>query len=61
VDDKFHGIVLGVGTGYLFPSFSGIQFDSGLRYETVLSKGNDVNFAGLRSTQNFSCRKRDNE
>jgi hypothetical protein len=61
VDDKFHGIVLGVGTGYLFPSFSGVQFDLGLRYETVLYKGNSVNFVGLRLSHNFSFRKRDNE
>lgn len=61
VDDKFHGIVVGAGVGYLFPSLYGIQFDLGLRYESILYKGNSVNCIGLRLTHNFSFKKRDSE
>lgn len=60
VDTKFNGIILSAGAGYLFPSLGGIQFDIGLRYETILYSGNSLNFVGLRLSHNFG-KKRDSE
>jgi hypothetical protein len=61
VDEKFHGVILSMGAGYLFPSAGGIQFDLGLRYESVLYKGNSVNCIALRLSHNFSFKKRDSD
>ena|SRR5665647_19441 len=61
VDEKFHGIILSAGIGYLFPPVVGLQFDLGLRYESVLYKGNSVNCVGLRLSHNFSFKGRDSE
>ena len=58
-EKKFHGVILGAGTGYIFqPIASTIQFDLGLRYEAVVYKGNTVNYLALRLTHNFSIGKR---
>ncbi|SRR6266700_3685467 len=59
VNSKFHGAILGAGFGYLFPPGGHIQFDLGLRYETVIVSGNSLNFLALRLSHNFSFRKRD--
>lgn len=58
-EQKFHGVILGAGTGYIFQPIAGtIQFDLGLRYESVVYKGNTVNYVSVRLTHNFSIGKR---
>ena len=59
VDEKFHGIIVSLGAGYPFPPVVGIQFDLGIRYESVFYNGNSVNCIGLRLSHNFSFKRRD--
>ena len=58
-DAKFTGLILGAGTGYLFQPIGGIQFDLGIRYETVQFSGGSLNYFSLRLAHNFSIRKRE--
>lgn len=58
-DNKFTGLILGAGTGYLFQPIAGIQFDLGIRYESVQYKGGSLNYLSLRLSHNFSIRKRE--
>jgi hypothetical protein len=46
---------------YLFPSVVGLQFDLGIRYESVIYNENSVNCIGLRLSHNLSFKKRDRE
>lgn len=58
VDEKFHGIILSGGVGYLFqPGI--VQFDLGIRYESVMYNGKSLNYVSFRLTHNFSFKKRD--
>jgi hypothetical protein len=54
----FKGPVVGIGTGYLFEP-RGIQFDLGLRFESVIYTGGTTNFLALRLSHNISLKKRD--
>jgi hypothetical protein len=58
VDQKFHGPVLGAGVGYLFNPGS-IQFDIGVRFESVIYNGGTMNYVSFRIAHNFSFKKRD--
>ncbi len=60
-EHPFKGPVLGLGTGYLFEPSGRIQFDLGIRYETVMIKGGAANYIALRLSHNFSFRKRESE
>jgi hypothetical protein len=57
-DGPFKGAVVGMGTGYLFQP-AGIQFDLGLRFESVIYKGGSVQFLALRLSHNFSLKRRE--
>lgn len=58
VDEKFHGVIVGGGFGYLTQPGS-VQFDFGLRYESVLYNGKSLNTVSFRIAHNFSFVKRD--
>jgi hypothetical protein len=58
-DERFNGFVWSAGGGYLFAPSGRIQFDIGLRYESVVYKGSSVNSVGLRITHNFMFGRRE--
>jgi len=58
IDRKFNGFIWSAGIGYLFPSRRGLQFNLGLRYETILDSGSPKNFIALRLSHNFSIGRR---
>ncbi|MCW3080506.1 autotransporter outer membrane beta-barrel domain-containing protein [Segetibacter sp.] len=53
------GFTWAAGTGYLFQPSGSVQFDLGLRYESVIYGGGSINYVGLRLSHNFSFKKRD--
>jgi hypothetical protein len=53
VDETFHGFVWAGTLGYLFPPGKKIQFDIGLKYESVLHSGGSINFIALRFAHSF--------
>jgi hypothetical protein len=61
VNSNFHGIILGAGVGYLFPPSKWIQFDIGLRYETIIAGDNSLNYLAFRISHNFSFKKRESD
>ena len=59
VDETFHGGFAWAATlGYLFPP-NKIQFDIGLKYESVLHSGGAINFLALRIAHSFIFGRRD--
>jgi hypothetical protein len=60
VDETFHGGFAWAGTlGYLFPPGNKIQFDIGLKYESILHSGGSINFLALRIAHSFIFGRRD--
>lgn len=59
VEKKITGFIWSAGTGYLFKPSRRLQFDLGLRYESVIYKGGSKSFIALRLSNNFSFRKRE--
>jgi len=59
VDEKIHGFAWAGTFGYLFNPGNRIQFDIGLRYESVLYKGGSINFVALRIAHSFLIGRRD--
>jgi hypothetical protein len=57
-DFKYHGIVLGAGTGYLFSIWSA-PVDLNLHYETIMDKGGSNNYVRLGLVFPFSLKKRE--
>lgn len=57
VDLKYHGVVLAVGTGYLFTLWRQ-PFDLNLRYETVIAHGGSNNLVALGISRFISFKKR---
>ena len=55
---KFNGFTWSAGAGYLFEPSGRIQFDLGIRYESIVFQGSSVNYIGLRLSHNFSLGKR---
>ena len=53
VDETFHGFAWAATLGYLFPPGNKIQFDIGLKYESVLHSGGSINFLALRVAHSF--------
>jgi len=60
-DNKFTGLILAAGTGYLFKPSRWIQFDLGLLYESAFHTGGAANYISLRLTHNFSLHRRNND
>jgi hypothetical protein len=60
IDLKYHGVVLGAGTGYLF-TIGGAPFDLNLRYETVIAHGGSNNLISLGISRFISFGKRDTD
>jgi hypothetical protein len=60
-NDIIKGFTWAAGTGYLFQPSGSIQFDLGVRYESVMYKGGSANYVGLRLSHNFSIKKRDSD
>jgi len=60
-DNKFTGLILAGGAGYLFQPGGKIQFDLGLLFESAFHKGGSANYLSLRLTHNFSFRRRDSD
>lgn len=60
-DNKFKGLVLAAGAGYLFESAGIIQFDLGLIYETAFHKEGAANYLSFRLSHNivFGGRNKD--
>ena len=59
-DSKFHGVILGAGTGYLF-YIGNTNFDIGLRYETILANGGNVSCLGLRIAHSIFGNRRNDD
>lgn len=57
-EHPYKGVDLALGAGYLFPPGGHIQFDIGLRYETVLISGGAANFIALRVSHSFQFGRR---
>ncbi|HEX4877740.1 MAG TPA: hypothetical protein VFV31_13780 [Chitinophagaceae bacterium] len=58
-DKKVKGFVWAGGLGYLFQPGNKIQFDIGLRYESILFNDTPVNFVALRLAHNFTFGRRE--
>jgi hypothetical protein len=59
-DTRFNGVMLSAGAGYIF--YAGrTSLDIGLRYETIIAKGINVNYVGLRFAHSFSFGGRKND
>jgi hypothetical protein len=56
---KFTGFIWSAGIGYLFKRTRAIQFDIGLRYESIIYKGASLNYAALRLAHDLNFRRRD--
>jgi len=59
VDEKIHGFTWAGTLGYLFRPGNRIQFDIGLRYESVLLSGGSINFLAFRIAHSFIFGRRD--
>jgi len=57
-DFKFHGIVLGASTGYLFSLWSA-PIDLNLHFETIVDKGGSDNYVRAGLVFPFSLKKRE--
>lgn len=57
-DNKFTGLILAGGAGYLFETSGKIQFDLGLQFESALHKDGSANYLALRLSHNFTIRRR---
>ncbi|MEO6327646.1 MAG: hypothetical protein ABIO55_01880 [Ginsengibacter sp.] len=60
-EHPYKGAVIALGTGYLFKPGGRVQFDLGLRYETVVIKDGSANYIALRLSHNFSFKKREED
>ena len=60
IDLKYHGVVLGAGTGFLF-TIGRAPFDLNLRYETVIAHGGSNNLISLGISRFISFGKRDSD
>ncbi|MEO6356081.1 MAG: hypothetical protein ABIU77_03565 [Ferruginibacter sp.] len=58
VNLKYHGVVLAMGTGYLFTIWD-TPFDLNLRYETVIAHGGSNNLISLGISRRITFKKRD--
>ena len=59
IDRKGTGFIWAAGIGYLFKPSRRMQFNLGLRYESILDKGYPKNFIGLRLSHNFTFGQRE--
>ena len=59
VNLDYHGAILGVGTGYLFP-ISGCPLDLNLNYQTIIDHGGSTNYVSLGLAVYIGFKKRDN-
>jgi len=60
VNLDYHGAILGVGTGYLFP-IRGCPLDLNLDYQTIIDHGGSTNYVSLGLAVYLSFRKRDRD
>ncbi len=60
VDLKYHGVVFGAGTGYLF-TIGNAPFDLNFRYETVIAHGGSNNLISLGISRFISFGKRESD
>jgi hypothetical protein len=59
IDRKSSGFIWAAGIGYLFQPSRRMQFNLGLRYESILDKDHPKNFIGLRLSHNFTFGRRE--
>ena len=60
-DNKFTGLILTAGAGYLFPPIGKLQIDLGLLFESAFHSGGAANYISLRLTHNFLVGRRDSD